>query len=162
ILAPHFWPARPDLRGTRTVGYTFFEENLLAPANAAASTHFDWIATGSNWCTDLLRAQGMTNVSTVWEGVDRAIFSPALADKQMFRDSFVVFNGGKFEHRKSQDIVIRAFKVLHDRHPDVLLVNAWTNPSLKSFATMSRSPLIAMPSSLQGSFKTLVQEILAM
>ncbi len=40
----------------------------------------------------------------------------------------MVFSGGKFELRKGQDVVIRAYRVLQDRHPDVMLVNAWFNP----------------------------------
>ena len=40
----------------------------------------------------------------------------------------MVFSGGKFELRKGQDVVIRAYRVLEDRHPDVMLVNAWFNP----------------------------------
>jgi glycosyltransferase involved in cell wall biosynthesis len=61
----------------------------------------------------------------------------------MFKDRFVVFSGGKFEFRKGQDIVIRAYKVLQDRHPDVMLVNAWYNPWPFSMKTMETSPYIS-------------------
>jgi glycosyltransferase involved in cell wall biosynthesis len=54
----------------------------------------------------------------------------------------VVFSGGKLEFRKGQDLVIRAFKVLQDRHADVQLVNAWFNPWAFSLETMAISPYI--------------------
>jgi hypothetical protein len=37
----------------------------------------------------------------------------------------VVFSGGKLEHRKGQDLVIRAFVRFVQRHPDAVLVTAW-------------------------------------
>ena len=42
-------PSLPNLRGTRNVGYTFFEENLL-PAESIrnAARYFDVVATGSS------------------------------------------------------------------------------------------------------------------
>src|SRR4051812_23603540 len=43
---------QPGLRGTRTLGYTFFEENVLKPEwMENARRNFDVVATGSSWCT---------------------------------------------------------------------------------------------------------------
>ena len=137
-------PRSPSLRGTRTVGYAFFEGNVLRPEWLDnARRHFDWIATGSSWCTQVLRDYGMQNVSTVVQGVDHRIFSPQAGGREFLRDRFVVFSGGKFEFRKGQDIAIRAYKVLQDRHADVMLVNAWYNPWPFSVHTMRGSPLIS-------------------
>jgi glycosyltransferase involved in cell wall biosynthesis len=54
----------------------------------------------------------------------------------------LIFSGGKFELRKGQDIVIRAYKVLQDRHKDVMLVNAWYNTWPKTRNTMAQSSII--------------------
>lgn len=136
-------PASPRVRGTRTVGYSFFEDNILKPAWIDnARRHFDWVATGSAWCTRLLKEHGLDKVSTVVQGVDHRVFFPRPDDREFFRDRFVVFSGGKFELRKAQDIVIRAYKVLQDRHAEVMLVNSWYNPWPFSVQTMLSTKLI--------------------
>lgn len=146
-------PMEPNLRGTMTVGYTFFEFNLLeAEWLEQSRRHFHRVATGSSWCTQILGEAGLKDVATVIQGVDPALFSPTAApdEKREFGDKFVVFSGGKFELRKGQDIVIRAFKVLQDRHPDVVLVNAWFNPWPQSMRTMQASKLIRLAPKGQG------------
>ena len=56
----------PHLRGTGgggTVGYTFFEENMLRPEWIEnARRNFDVMATGSTWCTEVLRGYGLTRM----------------------------------------------------------------------------------------------------
>ncbi len=66
---------------------------------------------------------------------------PAWRDRDFLAGRFVVFSGGKFELRKGQDVV-RAYKVLQDHHPDLVLVNAWFNPWPDVFGTMRTSLLI--------------------
>ena len=51
-----------------------------------------------------------------------------------------MFSGGKLELRKGQDIVVRAFKILQDKHRDVLLVTSWSNPWRFSLETIRSSP----------------------
>lgn len=141
-------PWMPNLKGTRTVGYCFFETTTLLPGQIEfARQHYDHIATGSTWLTNLVRGFGVENVSTVIQGIDPAQFHPIDLERSFLRDRFVVFSGGKFEFRKGQDIVIRAFKVLQDRHPDAVLVYAWQNPLKPSFATMGCSPFIRFDAS---------------
>lgn len=136
-------PYRPGLRGRFTLGYTFFEHNLLGPRQIEnLRQNCDHVAAGSSFCEEALRAHGFSAVTTVLQGVDTSIFHPAPGGKEYFRDRFVVFSGGKFEFRKGQDLVIRAFKVLQDRHPDVLLVNAWYNSWPEWLRTMQASPHI--------------------
>ena len=136
-------PWSVELRGSINAGYTFFEVDRL-PQEAVDNgrKNFDIIVTGSTWCENVLRSHGLTNVQTIIQGIDPQLFNPARSVKELFQDRFVVFSGGKFELRKGQDIVIRAFKVLQDRHPDVMLVNAWYNPWPFSMQTMSGSPYI--------------------
>ncbi len=82
-----------------------------------------------------------------------------MSKKAFFRDKFVVFSGGKFEFRKGQDIVLRAFKVLRERHKDVLLLNAWYNPWAASMDTMAQSDLIVYRRT-GGSYVANINQIL--
>jgi len=136
-------PALPSFRGSWNVGYTFFEDNVLAPEYIENGRRFyDVVVTGSTWCEDVLRQYGLTNVTTIIQGIDPTIFNPTHAGKEYFGDKFVLFSGGKFELRKGQDLVLRAFKVLQDRYKDVLLVNSWFNHWAASMQTMTSSPHI--------------------
>ena len=136
-------PWLADIKGAFKAGYTFFEMNVLPPQSIKNGLdNFDVIVTGSKWCEDVLRTYGLNRVATIIQGVDPQLFNPSHNEKQMLKDRFVVFSGGKFEFRKGQDIVIRAYKVLQDRHPDVMLVNAWHNPWPFSMKTMETSPYI--------------------
>jgi glycosyltransferase involved in cell wall biosynthesis len=152
---------RPQLRGAPTIGYTFFEENLaIAPHVQGAASHYDHIVTGSRWCEQVLRHYGIERVTTILQGVDSGIFHPHPGGKEYLKDSFVVFSGGKFEFRKGQDLVIRAFKVLQDRHRDVVLVNAWHNFWRFSIQTMCASPYIRFRP-VSSDFHVVIQSLLA-
>ena len=149
-----------NLKGSYKVGYTFFEMNVLDDQYIRnGRSQYDMIATGSTWCEEVLRGHGLTNVATVIQGIDPQIFNPSFPEKEFFKDCFVVFSGGKFEFRKAQDIVIRAFKVLQDRHPDVLLVNAWYNAWPHSMQSMSLSPHISVAIGSQD-YMSLINRIL--
>lgn len=140
-----FQPLYPQVRGTYRVGYAFFEHNVFRPGVLdVLRDGYEVLATGSTWCSDVLRSQGVRRLATVLQGVDPRLFNPHQHDKTFFRDRFVVFSGGKFELRKGQDLVIRAFKVLQDRHAEVLLVAAWDNPWLPSLITMADSPYLEL------------------
>jgi glycosyltransferase involved in cell wall biosynthesis len=163
IAGKEMLPLSPKIRGTRTVGYSFFEDNILQPAWIEnARRHFDWVATGSTWCTRLLKERGLDKVSTVVQGVDPMIFFPRCGDREFFRDRFVVFSGGKIEFRKGQDIAIRAYKVLQDSHDDVMLVNSWYNPWPFSVHTMRSTKLIKFnPPESSTSYINSINEVLA-
>ena len=135
-------PMTPNLRGSYTLGYCFFEDTDLFPAHLENAKHFDRLSTGSIWCTQILERHGLKNVATVLQGVDPTIFFPTDRPREFFADRFIVFSGGKFEFRKGHDLVLRAFKALQDRHKDVLLLVSWYNPWDFSFRTMSQSPHI--------------------
>jgi len=140
-----------DIKGSYTLGYTFFEDTDLLPAHLENAKHFDRLATGSTWCTQILERHGLQNVATVLQGIDPTVFFSTIAPRSFFPDRFIVFSGGKFEFRKGQDIVIRAFKVLQDRHHDVLLVASWYNHWDFSFKSMQRSPhIVFSPRSLDS------------
>jgi glycosyltransferase involved in cell wall biosynthesis len=136
-------PCGPDLKGTFKAGYTFFETNILPQEYIQnGRDNYDIVVAGSTWCEEVLRNHGLDNVTTIIQGTDPQIFNSLHSEKKLFRDQFVVFSGGKFELRKGQDIVIRAYKVLQDRHKDVVLVNSWFNSWADSMKTMAASPYI--------------------
>lgn len=139
----NFLPVEPSLRGSKTIGYTFFEDNALSYtliSNAKAS--FDLVVTGSKWCEEVLRSYNYNSVETIIQGVDTTVFNPYLNQKEYFKDKFVIFSGGKFEFRKGQDLVIRAYKALQDKYDDVMLVNSWFNQWKFSLDTMASSKYI--------------------
>jgi glycosyltransferase involved in cell wall biosynthesis len=81
-------------------------------------------------------------VRTVLQGVDPALFHPA-PRRGLMPDRFLVFSGGKLERRKGQDLVLAAFRVFAQRHPDALLVTAWHSPWPKVARTLDVSGLAA-------------------
>ncbi len=153
-------PWGPEIKGTFKAGYTFFEENILQQEYIQnGKNNFDVVITGSKWCEEVLRDHGLDNVRTVIQGIDPQIFNPYHSEKEIFKDRFVVFSGGKFEIRKGQDIVIKAYKVLQDRHKDVMLVNAWFNMWGDSMNTMAVSPHIKYEVKSKD-YKTVMNKIL--
>lgn len=129
-----------NLKGSFKAGYTFFEENVLSPEFISIGReNYDVVVAGSSWCEEILRNHGLDRVTTVIQGIDPRLFNPQHNGKNYFKDKFVVFSGGKFELRKGQDLVIKAYKVLQDRHKDVMLVNSWFNPWMDSMKTMAAS-----------------------
>jgi glycosyltransferase involved in cell wall biosynthesis len=143
ITDHHLLPMAPEVRGKRNLGYTFFEHSILSKHSLDnARHHFDMVIAGSTWCQDILRQHGVAPTHTIFQGVDQTIFNMYENQKTFFADHFVVFSGGKLEFRKGQDLVIRAFRVLQERHKDVLLVNAWFDHWAFSWRTMAASPYI--------------------
>jgi glycosyltransferase involved in cell wall biosynthesis len=163
IPGPDLIPMRPGLRGRRNVGYAFFVNTSFPPSSIAnARKHYDVLATGSSWCTEILRQHDLSDVHTVVQGIDPAIFHSVPRGREFFHDAFVVFSGGKLELRKGQDLVIAAFKVLQDRHQDVRLVTAWFNQWPATMLTMRASPHIRFaPPSGAVAYRDLINGVLA-
>lgn len=148
------WLIRAEAK--RRIGYTFFEKTRLRKEDVtSAQAYFDRIVAGSKWCQNVLRDHGVTSLSTVIQGIDPLNFHPGYAAKERYKDRFVVFSGGKMELRKGHDIVLRAFKVLQDKHEDVLLVNSWYNQWDDSLMTMRMSPYITFDMPPGNYFKAI-------
>jgi glycosyltransferase involved in cell wall biosynthesis len=153
-------PNYPRLRGNNNVGYTFFENNILPASYIENSArYFNTVVTGSTWCEEVLRSYGLRNVATIIQGIDPTIFNPFYNEKEYFQDQFVIFSGGKFELRKGQDIVIRAYKILQDRYRDTVLVNSWFNQWPASMHTMAASPHIRF-SPAANDYVTMINQML--
>ena len=123
-------------RGSRNVGYAFFEYELTS-----ASLHnlkkYDLVLVGSSWNKNKLEQAGIKNVEVLIQGIDPEIFYPSESetDKKFFK----IFSGGKFELRKGQDLVLKAVKILQQKYSDIVLVNAWYNFWPATMSLMSKS-----------------------
>lgn len=160
ITGVDFRPYLREIQGSITIGYTFFEYNILSRDDLRwAEDYYDIIAVGSSWCEEVLKAHGFSSTKAVLQGIDPELFH-ALGPKEKAGDSFVIFSGGKLEFRKGQDLVIRAVKVMQERYKDVILVNSWYNDWPNSLSTMSASQYInfEMP---QGRYQDAVNHLLS-
>lgn len=122
----HRMAASAKFSGENNVGLVFFEGSQLSPEAVAAANKFALVVAGSQWNGDVLKQHGISRVKTIVQGVDPTVFHPA-PRSGLFGDRFVVFSGGKLEHRKGQDIVIAAFRAFCRKFPDALLVCSWHN-----------------------------------
>jgi glycosyltransferase involved in cell wall biosynthesis len=107
------------------VGVIVFEKPLSKDAIERAK-RYELIITASTWNFEVLRGHGIDNVR-VQQGVDPTLYHPA-PRLGLFPEKFLIFSGGKAEPRKGQDIVVAAFPIFAERHPDAMLVTAWHSP----------------------------------
>jgi len=131
-----------DIKSEIIMGYTFYYGYPLSSKHLYTAKGYDLIVAGSSFCEEQLNNAGIDNTKTIIQGITPHIFNSAFNSKSLFKDRFVIFSGGKFEFRKGQDIVLKAFKIFSDKHPDALLVNSWVNLWEFSLNTMAASTLI--------------------
>jgi glycosyltransferase involved in cell wall biosynthesis len=129
------------ITGNPTIGVIFFESGLLPEAVERAKA-FSCIITGSIWNERILRAYGIKGVRTVVQGFDPTHFHPG-PRLEYFPNRFLVFSGGKAEYRKGQDIVLAAFKIFSERHPEAVLVTAWHNHWAEGIRSLDWSGLLS-------------------
>ena len=140
-------PVYPHLKGCSngSVAYSFVEDNVLLRKYAGnVDRYWDTVVTGSTWAMEEMKDAvrlGDYRIRMAIQGVDTSVFRPHSLEKPD-PEWFTIFSGGKWEMRKSQDVVIRAVKVLMERHADVRLVANWWNPWVHSAETMMESKLI--------------------
>jgi glycosyltransferase involved in cell wall biosynthesis len=120
-------PHDVQLTGKPTVGVVFAESAALTPDEVVRAKAYDLVIAGSSWNAALLRAHGIERVETILQGVDPTLFHPG-PRRGVLGDRFVVFSGGKLERRKGQDLVVAAFRIFAQRHPDAILATAWHSP----------------------------------
>lgn len=130
--------------GHPTIGVVFLEHATLDPKAVARGNRLATVIAGSSWNERILRAQGVSSVSTVLQGVDTSLFHPA-PRSGLNAGRFVVFSGGKLEYRKGQDLVMAAFRAFRQRHAEALLVTAWHSPWSDLAATASAVPGLSQP-----------------
>ena len=139
-LGNHFATSEENRRiqGTHNIGVIFSEDTHFLPQEIEQAKRYDRIIAGSNWNAEILQSYGLTQVETVQQGIDPALFHPA-PRSGLLRDRFVIFSGGKLEYRKGQDIVVAAFRIFRSRHPEALLLTAWHNHWISTLTGLDRA-----------------------
>ena len=117
-------PVKPLCRGSREFAIVFFENNTLNDFTTHNANQFEILFGGSTWNMRVLREHGLTNVDTFIQGVDLNLFRPIPRGRG---ERFIVYSGGKLEHRKGQDILLAAFREFVKTHPDAVLATTWHN-----------------------------------
>ena len=106
------------------IGRTIFEDT-----NFASDTHklksFDLLLAGSRWNADLIHAATGRMPHVIPEGIDPDVFFPRHEPRTTPDENFYVFSGGKVEHRKGQDLVLKVFKKFSEKYPRAVLVVCW-------------------------------------
>jgi glycosyltransferase involved in cell wall biosynthesis len=119
--------ATGSILGTPNLGVTFFEETQFSADGLERAKAYRLIVAGSSWNRTVLEAAGVGPVALALQGIDPTVFHPA-PKAGWFAGRFAIFSGGKLEYRKGQDLVLKAFRIFAQRHPDALLVTAWASP----------------------------------
>jgi len=145
-LGGHEFVPECPARGRVNFGNEVFEQELT-DRSVENAKRFDVVFVASNWCLERMREKGIPNGGLLLQGIDTRIFRPAESKREDQR--FVLFSGGKFELRKGQDLVLRAFRVLARKFPDMTLVTSWHNLWRSSLQTMAASAHIRFE--LKGS-----------
>jgi glycosyltransferase involved in cell wall biosynthesis len=121
------WPAFQEIPNRVRVVFAVFEDTAIPDSAIETLRKYDIVLAPSTWIRDLLADRGVD--STVWhQAIDETLFHPN-ADRRRPRDRLYVFSGGKLEYRKSQDVVIEAFKRFREttEGEGAVLVTAWQN-----------------------------------
>ncbi|WP_223677631.1 glycosyltransferase family 4 protein [Azospirillum agricola] len=137
-------PASERFRGRANIGVIAYEDTLFDAAVLERARSYDRLVVHSDYNRRLLADQGITNVGVALQGIDPSEIGP-MPGSGRFGDRFVVFSGGKLEFRKAQDVVLTAFRIFQQRHPEALLVTAWHNAWPALSQGIAESPLIEAP-----------------
>lgn len=116
--------------GKPNVACAAIEHLVCTDHGRSISKNYDMFIAISQWNADFLKSldlHGPTHLC--YQGIDSTQFHPG-PRSNLYKNRFVIFSGGKFEYRKGQDIVLAAFKIFRQRHPDALLVTCWQNLSM--------------------------------
>jgi len=130
-LTSEFSPIRAahgvHLYGSPSIGVIFTECAAVGRDARERARHYPLIVVGSRWNLEVLEAAGIDQAKLVLQGIDPTHFHPA-PRAGVFAGRFTIFTGGKLEKRKGQDLIVRAFRIFAERHPDALLMTAWGSP----------------------------------
>ena len=145
-VLPQYFPmvAGRYFHGSPDLAVIFFENTHIQDDALTRSKRYARSIVGSTWNHQILESAGVEGVRTVLQGVDTSLFRPR-QEPLGRRNRFVIFSGGKLEHRKGQDIVLAAFKIFHERHPDSVLITCWQNPWPDKAADIGESGLVFGP-----------------
>jgi glycosyltransferase involved in cell wall biosynthesis len=126
IWHPHDLAMRPG-KGKCCV-FPFFELDTLSPVEVHQLNQTDLIFTASDWGKNILQNNGVvTEIVVAPLGVDTQIFTPQQIKSH---NNYIFFHIGKWEKRKSQDVVIECFNNAFNFEDNVELWLVPHNPFL--------------------------------
>lgn len=126
----HQYDLAPRIGNGHYYTFPFFEIDTLSKKEIHHLNYSDYIFVASSWARDILINNGITKPIYVAPlGVDMGIFYEP--DKiKVEQDNYIFFHIGKWEHRKSQDILLQAFDAAFTEDDDVELRLVPFNPFL--------------------------------
>ena len=108
------------VEGRTTCAMIFFEDTVLPDATKICDD-YALVVSGSSWCEDVLRANGVTNVYTVIQGVDLSVCNPWTARRYACGP---LCGSQRWQNRsiaRPRILVIQAFAPFARRHPEAIL-----------------------------------------
>lgn len=111
--------------------FPFFEIDKLTPRETHHLNYSDFIFVASDWGKKILQNNGVTKpIYTAPLGVDMEIFNVPENKIRFESPTYKFFHIGKWEHRKSQDILLKAFDSAFNEKDNVELYLLPYNPFL--------------------------------
>lgn len=111
--------------------FPFFEIDKLTPREIHHLNYCDYIFVASEWGKQVLRNNSITKPIIVAPlGVDMSIFSVPEYKIRLEKPTYRFFHIGKWEHRKSQDVLLQAFDAAFSPNDNVELYLLPFNPFL--------------------------------
>lgn len=130
-----------NIIGWTQYGYGFIEDDIIGRKNLPlAERLWDGIISGSTWMDEWVREyrNGQLSSGVVIQGIDTDIFH--YREPKSLDAPFTIGSFGKLEFRKGQDIVIKAFGLFQEKHPEVRLLYAWDNQWPHLISQMAAEP----------------------
>jgi hypothetical protein len=111
--------------------FPFFEIDKLTDREIHHLNYSDFIFVASDWAKNILKTNGISKpIYTAPLGVDMNIFHIPENKIRIEKPNYIFFHIGKWEHRKSQDILLKAFDMAFSPQDNVELYLLPFNPFL--------------------------------
>jgi len=111
--------------------FPFFELDTLSEIETHNINSCDKVFTATNWSKNILEKNGVTIPIVVCPlGVDSSIFSVRPKNTDIQTDKYIFFHIGKWEKRKSQDVILNCFEKAFSEKDNVELWLFPHNPFL--------------------------------
>jgi len=146
------FPGQDKVWGKPNVACAAIEHLICTEHGRKIAKNYDMFIAISRWNAEFLKSLNVGPVHLCYQGIDGTLFQPG-PRSSLYSSRFVIFSGGKFEFRKGQDIVLAAFKIFRERHPEALLVTCWQNlntPEAKAFKLAGHCTNVPQPAPEYG------------
>jgi len=128
--------------GTKRIGYTIFENTLLYDDWTNQLKQLDMVWTFSEWGKKIIENSGI-KCHIVPGGVNTEIFKKNPEFKRNTGDYFYFVSVGKWEPRKNQELLIKAFCNEFKPSEKVKLFGFWSNPFIQEDIGKTVAKIIA-------------------